>query len=153
MRPTADRVREALFSILGDVAGLRVLDLFCGTGALGIEAISRGAASVALVDRDPSLAARNLRELEIESRCELVRGDAIRFLACEGRLWDLVLCDPPYGAGQELVAALDRLLPSRLTAGARIAVESAVREPLELSLPVELERRYGSTLLRIHVSE
>ena len=77
MRPTTERVREAVFSILGDVGGARVLDLFCGTGALGLEALSRGAASAVLVDSDPALAQRNVEELELGDRAEVVRSDAL----------------------------------------------------------------------------
>jgi 16S rRNA (guanine966-N2)-methyltransferase len=78
VRPTSDRARETLFSVLGDVSDLSVLDLFCGTGALAIEAISRGADSAVLVDRAPALARRNAEELGIANRCELVRADAVR---------------------------------------------------------------------------
>src|SRR3954453_13668244 len=100
-RPTSDRVREALFSILGDrVAGARVLDLFAGSGALGIEALSRGAASATFVDDAPA-ALRVLRaNLEaLGEDAEVVRADAVRWLrAASGRAhqYDLVLLDPPY---------------------------------------------------------
>src|SRR4029079_1076891 len=80
IRPTSDRARETLFSILGDVSDLSVLDLFCGTGALAIEAISRGADSAVLVDTATALAERNATELGIANRCEFVRSDAIRYL-------------------------------------------------------------------------
>ena len=73
IRPTSDRARETLFSILGDVSDLSVLDLFCGTGALAIEAISRGADSAVLVDTATALAERNAAELGIANRCEFVR--------------------------------------------------------------------------------
>ena len=80
MRPTSDRARETLFAILGDVSELRVLDLFCGTGALAIEALSRGADSAVLVDTRAALARRNVDELGLANRCEVVRSDAIRYL-------------------------------------------------------------------------
>ena len=80
VRPTSDRARETLFAILGDVSDLLVLDLFCGTGALAIEAISRGADSAVLVDQGIALAQRNVTDLGIANRCELVRSDAIRYL-------------------------------------------------------------------------
>ena len=79
-RPTSDRVREALFSILGDVEGAAVLDLYCGTGALGIEAVSRGAAGAVLVDTHTALAYRNVSELGLGDRCEVVRSDARAYL-------------------------------------------------------------------------
>jgi 16S rRNA (guanine966-N2)-methyltransferase len=150
VRPTSDRAREALFAILGDVSGLEVLDLFCGTGALGIEALSRGAASAVLVDSKPDLAHRNVAALGLERRCEVVRSDALRYLERPGERFDLVLCDPPYGAAARLGAELGRLLPPRLAAGGRVVTESAARAPLELGLPVVRERGYGEALIRIH---
>src|SRR5690349_7670282 len=98
-RPASDRVREALFSILGDIAGLSVLDLFAGSGALGIEALSRGAGRATLVDSAaPAVAAikRNLETLSIEA--EVVRQPAARFLQAalrDDRQYDLVFLDPP----------------------------------------------------------
>lgn len=150
LRPTSDRVREALFSILGDLEGLAVLDLFCGTGALGIEAISRGAVAATLVDATIAPASRNVEELGIGSRCRLVGGDALAFLRREGPAYDLVFCDPPYRLARRFASDLDRLLHPRLGAGARVIVETAAEEPIELSLPLLDERRYGSTLIRIH---
>ena len=81
VRPTSDRVREAIFSALGDVAGARVLDLYCGTGALAIEALSRGAAAATLVDRDTRAALGNVERLGLRDRAELVRADVTRWLA------------------------------------------------------------------------
>lgn len=150
VRPTGERVREALFSVLGDVGGLSVLDLFCGTGALGIEAISRGASAATLVDLDIRLAERNVAQLGIAARCTLHRGDALRFLARDRGRYDLVLCDPPYRLARRLGPELDSLLDARLAEGGRVVVEAAASDPLELALPLQDERRYGSTLLRIH---
>ena len=152
MRPTSDRAREALFSILGDVSQGRVLDLFCGTGALGIEAVSRGAASAVLVDTDPRLARRNVAELSLEDRCRVVRSDAVRFLTRSRASFDLILCDPPYGRAERLADDLGRLLPGCLAPAGRVVVESAAREPLELGLPLVAERRFGEALIRIHAS-
>ena len=149
VRPTPDRVREALFSILGDVEGLSVLDLFCGTGALGIEALSRGAARATFVDSQIGPAQRNVVALELEARTELVRSDALAFLRRPGPGYDLILCDPPYRLARRVGPELDQLLPGRLAAGGRIAVESSAREPVELAGEPERERRYGDTLLRI----
>jgi 16S rRNA (guanine966-N2)-methyltransferase len=150
VRPTADRVREALFSILGDVGGARVLDLYCGTGALAIEAISRGADTAVLVDADPSPARRNVEALGIEGRCEIVRSDALHYLRGEDGGFDLVFCDPPYKLAARLGPELTRLIPDRLAERGRVIVESDVRQPLRLELPIELERGYGDTLIRIH---
>jgi 16S rRNA (guanine966-N2)-methyltransferase len=150
VRPTADRVREALFSILGDVEGASVLDLYCGTGALAIEAVSRGAASATLVDTHTALAGRNVAELGVGDRCEVVRSDARAFLRRTRRAFDLIFCDPPYRLADRLEGELDSLIPGRLAPGGRMILEGSVRRPLRLGLPLRLERRYGDTLIRIH---
>ena len=151
VRPTSDRVREALFSILGDVGGLVVLDLFCGTGALGLEALSRGAERVTFVDTAVGAVARNVGDLGVEDRCEIVRGDALRFLGRDGPAYDLVLCDPPYRVAPRLGPELDRSLGPRIGQDGRVIVETATDKPMELpSLPLLDERAYGATLIRIH---
>ncbi len=152
MRPTADRVREALFSVLSEsVAGACVLDLYCGTGALGIEALSRGAGRATLVDTDIGLARRNVADLGLGDRAELVRSDALGFLRRAQGAFDLILCDPPYNIADRLEGELDSLIPAHLSEGGRLITESAARRPLELaSLTVAFERRYGDTMVRIH---
>jgi 16S rRNA (guanine966-N2)-methyltransferase len=153
-RPTSDRVREALFSILGDVGGLAVLDLFAGSGALAIEALSRGAARATLVDRSRSAIEaieRNLRTLGIDA--EVVRADAVAW--CEqaqarARQYDLVFLDPPYRHGSLLGARLTAALDGVLAPGARVVAESDRREPLGLGMHLLDERRYGDTLIRIY---
>jgi 16S rRNA (guanine966-N2)-methyltransferase len=150
VRPTADRVREALFSILGDVAGAQVLDLYSGTGALAIEAVSRGAAGAVLVDTEPAAARRNVEALGVADRCAVVRADAKRYLERETGRFDLIFCDPPYKLADRLGAELTRLIPDRLAERGRVIVESDVRQPLRLELPLDVERRYGDTLIRIH---
>jgi 16S rRNA (guanine966-N2)-methyltransferase len=150
VRPTADRVREALFSILGEIGGARVLDLFCGTGALGIEALSRGAASATLVDTHTALARRTVSELGLAARCEVVRSDALRYLGRARRQFDLIFCDPPYRLADRLEGELESLVPGRLAEGGRLISETDARRPLELSLPLGAERRYGDTLIRIY---
>lgn len=157
-RPTGEKVREALFSILGGAEGLRVLDLFAGTGALGLEALSRGAAEVVLVERDrrsAALAARNAEALvgKQSPRVRVVRGDALKFLG-EGQEspWDLVLIDPPYAELQQQLARLGEALLPQLAAGARVVVESDRRSTdvgLHAELPLRSEHRYGDTLLRV----
>ncbi|HUO72877.1 MAG TPA: 16S rRNA (guanine(966)-N(2))-methyltransferase RsmD [Solirubrobacteraceae bacterium] len=156
VRPTSDRVREALFSILGDLTGARVLDLFAGSGALAIEALSRGADTATFVDSSAaSIAAikRNISALELDA--EIRRQDALAFLKgarIAAPQYDLVFLDPPYrhasGLGRELSAALAPVLAP----GARVISESDRRAPLELELPLLDERRYGDTLIRIHES-
>ena len=150
IRPTTDRVREALFSILGDVSGLAVLDLFAGTGAVAIEAISRGAAAATLVDTDVSAAEQNVAALGIEGRCSIVRGDAIGFLGHDRGAYDLVYCDPPYRLARRFASDLEELLPERLRTGARVIVESPAADPIELGLPLLDARKYGQTAVRIH---
>jgi 16S rRNA (guanine966-N2)-methyltransferase len=150
-RPTADRVREALFSILGDVSGTRVLDLYAGSGALGIEALSRGAESAVFVERDVRAAAvieRNLASLGLEER--VVREDAVRFLARREGTFDLVFCDPPYDSASRLGGPLAERLPALTSEDARIVTESDKRTPLELPLPLLTERTYGDTRIAIH---
>jgi 16S rRNA (guanine966-N2)-methyltransferase len=154
-RPTSDRVREALFSILGEsVQAAAVLDLFAGSGALGIEALSRGAGSATFVDNAHAAAAAiaaNLETLGLES--EIIRMPALRALACTpvaDRQYDLVFIDPPYRLASALGPELSAALKPVLTAAARVVTESDRRDPLALELPLQLERRYGDTLIRIH---
>jgi 16S rRNA (guanine966-N2)-methyltransferase len=155
-RPTSDRVREALFGVLGDVEGARALDLFAGSGALGIEALSRRAAHATFVEADPAAVAavrRNVADLELGGVAHLRRADARAFLRNApqaGRHYDLVFVDPPYRRGAAWADALDEGLPPVLAPGARVVVESDRRDPLELALPLLDERRYGDTLIRIH---
>lgn len=150
-RPTADRVREALFSMLGDVGGARVLDLFAGSGALGIEALSRGAASAEFVERDPAAVAaieRNLEPLGVEAT--VTRADALRWLARAEGPYDLVFCDPPYDWASRLAGPLAERLPALTADDARIVTESDKRHPLELPFPLLAERAYGDTRIAIH---
>jgi 16S rRNA (guanine966-N2)-methyltransferase len=155
-RPTSDRVREALFSILVSVEGARVLDLFAGSGALAIEALSRGAADAVFVDRSAAAVAairRNLSAVGVDA--EVRHQSALSYLGAarrDARLYDLVFLDPPYrhasALGQELSAALGPVL----AAGARVVTESDRRAPLELDLGLRDERRYGDTVIRIYGS-
>ena len=155
-RPTSDRVREALFSILGPLDGA-ALDLYAGSGALGIEALSRGAERAVFVEQDSraagalkaNLDALGLSEPEAELRRRDVLG-ALRDARERGETYSLVLCDPPYrlaaGLGGTLSEALGPLLPG----GGRVVTESDRRDPLSLTFPLIDERRYGDTLIRIH---
>jgi 16S rRNA (guanine966-N2)-methyltransferase len=150
-RPTADRVREALFSMLGDVSGARVLDLYAGSGALGIEALSRGADSAVFVERDARAVAaieRNLQSLGLEQ--EVLRQDAVRFLRLGTGTFDLVFCDPPYDSASRLAGTLTERLPEVTSEDARIVTESDKRNPLELPFPLITERTYGDTRIAIH---
>jgi len=174
VRPTSDRVREAIFSALGErVEGARVLDLYCGTGALAIEALSRGAARAVLVDRDTRPALGNVELLGLAGRTELVRSDVSSWLKRQeeatGRgpsprnsrerglgkgprpeitpeRFDLVFVDAPYRLAERVGQELDTQLPLLLADGGRAIVESAARRPLPIeSLERLRQRRYGST--------
>jgi 16S rRNA (guanine(966)-N(2))-methyltransferase RsmD len=155
-RPTSDRVRESLFSILGAIDGDRVLDLYAGSGALAIEALSRGAGEATLVDRSPAAIEairRNLATLQIDA--EVVRSPAHRFLEAarrRARQYDLVFLDPPYRRASTLGRELTVALTSVMSADGRVVAESDRRSPLGLELDLLDERRYGDTLIQIHVA-
>ena len=157
VRPTSDRVREAIFSALGErVAGARVLDLYCGTGALAIEALSRGAASAVLVDQDTRPALGNVQRLGLGERAELVRADAGRWLGqvssgpFAGK-FDLVLVDAPYRLADRVAQDLNNHLPDLLAAGGRAVVESGARRPLRIdALEALRQRRYGAADVTIY---
>lgn len=154
-RPTSDRVREALFSSLGPLEGVRVLDLFAGSGALGIGALSRGAAAVVFVER----AARHVRVIQQNLKALALTSQAVvvslpvaraRKVALAHGPVDLVFADPPYAQLDALLPALDRLLaPPLLAPAARLVLEHSVRDAaptLRYFEPMRC-RRYGSTAL------
>jgi 16S rRNA (guanine966-N2)-methyltransferase len=154
-RPTSDRVREALFSILGTrVQQARVLDLFAGSGALGLEALSRGAESVTFVDdAQPAIKTINHNLQALCAQADVRRGDALRFLSHaseSGAQYDLVFLDPPYRQADRLARPLSEALPAVLAPGAVAVAESDRRAPLALDLALSDERRYGDTLIRIY---
>ncbi len=156
VRPTSDRAREAIFSVLGErVERARVLDLYCGTGALAIEALSRGAARATLVDRDTRAALGNVERLGLGERVELVRADVSRWLAQresgEEPVFDLVFVDAPYRLADRVGQELDSRLPGLLAEGGRAIVESGARRPLRIdSLPRLRQRRYGAADVSIY---
>ena len=160
VRPTSDRVREALFAALGPLEGAIVLDLFAGSGALGIEALSRGAERAVFIDRSPqSLAVlrRNLDALALTQRARVIRAEAraaLGRLAREGQVFDLVLVDPPYAASdvESLLAGL--VQRGLLAPGATVVVERSRRHPLTRVAglaPID-QRSYGDTLIARLVS-
>jgi 16S rRNA (guanine966-N2)-methyltransferase len=156
-RPTSDRVREALFSILGArVDGARVLDLYAGSGALAIEALSRGAASAVLVDDAPAAVRAITANLQGADGAEVVRRDArafVRTARAEARQYDLVFLDPPYRQAPEAGRALAEPLAAVLAPGGLVVSESDRRTPLDLpTLTLDDERRYGDTLIRFHAA-
>jgi 16S rRNA (guanine(966)-N(2))-methyltransferase RsmD len=159
VRPTSDRVREAIFSVLGDrVLDASVLDLYCGTGALAIEALSRGAAAATLVDRDTRAALGNIEHLGLGERVELVRADALGWLAgrpegAAAPAFDLVFIDAPYRLADRVGQELDTHLPRLLSDGGRAIIESGAGRPLRVeSLPPLRQRRYGAADVSIYGS-
>jgi len=153
-RPTSDRVREAVFSILGAIDGASVLDLFAGSGAMAFEALSRGALDATLIDVSAAAIAaisRNISTLGVVA--EVHRMPAGVFLGrarARRRQYDLVFVDPPYRQASVLGPELSAALPPVLSAGARVVAESDKRAPLNLDLPLLTQRRYGDTLIAIH---
>jgi 16S rRNA (guanine966-N2)-methyltransferase len=153
-RPTADRVREAAFNLIGPLEGASVLDLYAGSGAYGLEALSRGAARAVFVESDPAACRaieRNLDRLRL-SGAAVVRDDAVRALAAEtgaGRRYDLVLVDPPYGMFTELQPTFAAYLPSVLADDGLLVVETGAKEHPELPLAERTSRRYGSARLTL----
>ena len=138
LRPTSDKLRETLFNILGGrIAGARVLDAYAGTGAVGIEALSRGAAAVTFIDSDKraqALIAGNLRHCGVENGYAIIRasvGRAVARLRKTGALFDVVLLDPPYDAklDEEALAIADVVAP-----GGVVVLEHAKRRPPPESL-------------------
>ncbi len=159
IRPTPAKVREALFSILGlRVEAAKVLDLFAGTGALGIEALSRGASEAVFVEADPSAARllkRNIESLGLDAACRVVVADVFRALGViseEGASFDIVLLDPPYGKGLGERAVKHAAQKGLIAARGIVAWEHpAKREPIG-PMPgfgKVATKRYGDTALTI----
>jgi 16S rRNA (guanine966-N2)-methyltransferase len=157
VRPTSDRAREAIFSSLGGrVAGARVQDLYCGTGALAIEALSRGAERAVLVDRDTRPALGNVERLQLGNRAELIRTDVGRWLEQvsgdeETGIFDLVFVDAPYRLADRVTDPLNKRLPELLAPEGRVIIESPAGQPLRLdSLERRRQRRYGAADVSIY---
>ena len=160
-RPTADRTREALFSMLGSrVVDARVLDLFAGTGALALEALSRGAASAVLVDRTTqAILAENATRTKLTGRAEIRRGDvyaAAAELAREGRTFDLIFADPPYAHGDTARVLEAAARGALLAAGGLLVLEQGAGEeivPQAGALRLMRERRYGAARICFYAEE
>ncbi len=152
-RPTGDRVREAVFNLVGPVDGAEVLDLFAGSGAMGLAALSRGAGRVTFVESDREAAEtilRNLDKLGLDG--VVLREDAGRKLAADaaaGRRYDLVLVDPPYAMLARTLPTLASHLPAVLAANGIAVVESDSRDEPDLPLPKRTSRRYGASRVTV----
>jgi 16S rRNA (guanine966-N2)-methyltransferase len=150
-RPTGDRVREAAFNLIGPVDDARVLDLFAGSGALGLEALSRGAESVTFVESDKTACrtiSDNLAKLKLTG-ARVTCGDAVSAVRRESRQYDLILVDPPYEAWSELEPKLAEHLPRLLAPDGLLVVETGRRIEPQLPLPIRTSRRYGSARLTL----
>lgn len=157
VRPTTDRVKEAMFSILQfDLEGTRVLDLFSGSGQLGLEALSRGAKNAVFVDSDRrslAITKKNIALAGFEDVSTLVHADALQFLQNASQTFDVVLMDPPYDKG--LCAAAAELLPRLLHPGSVVICETHESEALPASIgPLDRPKtyRYSATKLTVYRS-
>lgn len=158
LRPTTDRVRESLFSILaggrfGDpFDATRVLDLFAGTGALGLEALSRGAAHVTFVDdgrRAQQLIRANIGLLGVSDRCALISRDATRLHASDNAPFDLIFLDPPYGKGLGAKAILAARRSGWIADDALIVWEESAPQTAPEGVTLLETRRYGDTYVSL----
>ena len=153
-RPTSDRVRENVFNLVGPVDGAAVLDLYAGSGAMGLEALSRGAARAVFVERDGDAVRaieRNLDSLGLSGT--ILRRDAVTALGTEaaaGRQYDLVLVDPPYDMYAELEPQLARYLPAVVSPDGLLVLETDSRTQPELPFHARTSRAYGSTRVTVY---
>lgn len=158
-RPTADRVREAIFAIVGPVDGLDVLDLFAGSGALGLEALSRGAATATLVERSPRAAAvarANAEALGLQDRVRILRRDWRSALVAErarGSRFGLCLLDPPYSLTDRVVAGVGALLAPLMASSGTVVIEHSHAlsppDPSGLEIASRTDRTYGDTAVSV----
>lgn len=160
IRTTQDQVRQALFNLLGErVEGARVLDLFCGSGAVGIEALSRGAAHVTFVDRSGfSVAAvrENLRRCQVDPTPLVIRADAVSAIGRlhrAGETFDVIILDPPYGRdlATKSLNALEAC--AIVSPSGWVIVEQDKRDPIPSGLSLQRVERYGDTALVIYARQ
>ena len=158
LRPTSDRARESIFNVLmggtyGDpINGARVLDLFAGTGALGLEALSRGAASATFVDdgaKALSLLRKNIELCRAQSHTQVLRRNATGLGDCHGAPFDLIFVDPPYGKGLGEMALASALAGRWLARDALIVLEDGQVMPQPTNFDLLDQRRYGATCISI----
>lgn len=154
VRPTTDRVKEAMFSIIQfDIEGRRVLDLFAGSGQLGIEALSRGAAKCTFIDADAKavdVIEKNLEHTRLDDKAVVKKGDSLGFLRSTAEVFDIVIVDPPYGTGllQKALSSLD----GKVAEGGVIVCEMPLGEELpETAGGLELYKRYKYSKVELAV--
>jgi 16S rRNA (guanine966-N2)-methyltransferase len=157
IRPTSDRIRESIFNILHDnFLETRVLDLFSGTGALAIEALSRGAICAVMIDRSKraiNVIGRNVEACGLNDRARIVSWDILKNLNCLQTFdwrFNLVFMDPPYGRGAIAPTLWNLIRSGSLESRARLVIEHSINDPLpELAVELGLtdQRRYGKTLV------
>lgn len=151
VRPTSEMVREAIFNVLGPIVGLRVLDLFAGTGAMGLEALSRGAAQCVFVEADPkvvSVLRENIAFLGYQDSSEVIAQSytaALTALVERGSKFDLLFVDPPYRMLPKVENALMSVAPSLVSPGGLVVIESSRSARPDLGGVRVFERVYGST--------
>ena len=153
-RPTGDRVREAAFALVGPVDGAKVLDVFAGSGAMGLEALSRGATRCVFVESDKAackVMQRNLEKLQLTGAIVLCQEAtrALREEAARGRRYDLILVDAPYEDWERHENPFGELLPDLLNTDGLAVVETAARVEPELPLALVTTRRYGSARITV----
>jgi 16S rRNA (guanine966-N2)-methyltransferase len=153
-RPTGDRVREAAYNLIGPAAGATVLDLFAGSGAMGLEALSRGARRCVFVESDRAacmVIRDNLEKLRLTEALVLCK-DVFQVLREErgaGRSYDLVLIDPPYGSWAAFQPCLAGSVSAALAPGGLLVVETSAKVAPELPLTLVTSRRYGSARITL----
>jgi 16S rRNA (guanine966-N2)-methyltransferase len=153
-RPTGDRVRESAFALIGPIEGATVLDLFAGSGAMGLEALSRGASRAVFVERERDacrVISQNLEKLRLTSAAVICRDvvGALREERARGRRYELVLVDAPYDEWDRQATPLGELIPDVLADGGLVVVETAARVEPELPLDLVTTRRYGSARITV----
>lgn len=157
LRPTSDRVRETIFNLLinahgNPVTGARVLDLFAGTGALGLEALSRGAAEVTFVDdgaKATALMKSNIAKMKAEGETRVLRQNATRLGANAGTGFGLVFLDPPYGKGLGELALASARTGGWLATGAMVVWEEGVAPAVPEGFALADQRKYGDTIVTL----
>ena len=155
-RPTSDRVRENAFNLVQAwVPEAVVLDLFAGSGAMGIEALSRGAERAVFVESQVDACRvidRNLEKLQLTG-AQVVCNDVARFLAADARTYDLIFCDPPYDEYAALESALARYLPRLLADDGLLVLETAAKTEPQLPMEQRTSRRYGAARITLFYRE